>query len=68
MIKGMGRSIRDSVSHLTVSISDNFSYCKQVVGVSESKRSLKNLVSAIKVSIYLDMPLPKSQFHTKTGT
>ena len=45
----MGRSIRDSVRLLTVSISDNFSYCVQVVGVSESKRSLKKLVNAIKV-------------------
>ena len=37
----MGRSIRDSVTQLTVSISDNFSYCIQVVSVSESERSLK---------------------------
>ena len=45
----MGRSIRDSVPYLTVSISDNFSYCIQFVCVAESERLLKKLVNAIKV-------------------
>ena len=47
--KGDGKEYLSYCSKLTVSIFDNFSYCMQVVGVSESKRSLRKLVKAIKV-------------------